>query len=58
MFDGVGHAWHVILIAEAPDVDIHSSTGLVCLGVVHYQGLELVREPDDPVGPVVKRGGL
>lgn len=58
MFDGVGHPWHVVLIAEAPNIDIHGSAGLVRLWVVDYQSLELVRKPDDPVGPIIQRGSL
>lgn len=57
MLDGMGHARHGILITEAPDIDIHGRTGLVCLGVMDYQNLELVREADDAVGAVVQ-GGL
>ncbi len=53
MFDGMCHPRHLILVAEAPNIDIHGGAGLVCLRVVNYQGLELIREADHPVGPVV-----
>lgn len=58
MLNGMSHSGHVVFIAEASDIDIHSSTGLVGFGVVDYQGLKLVREADDPIGPVIQRGGL
>ena len=58
MFDSMSHSRHVILITEAPDIDVHSSAGLVCLGVVDQKNLELVRETDDAVGSVVQRGSL
>ena len=53
MFDGMCHPRHLILVAEAPNIDIHGGAGLVCLGVMDYQGLELIREADHPVRPVV-----
>ena len=53
MFDGMCHPRHLILVAEAPNIDIHGGAGLVRLGVMNYQGLELIREADHPVGPVV-----
>ena len=53
MFDGVRHARHLILIAEAPHIDIHGRTGLVCLGVMDYESFKLVWKADDPVGPVI-----
>ena len=34
MFDGMSHSRHVVFITEASDIDIHGSTGLVCLGVM------------------------
>lgn len=58
MFDSVGHAWHIILVTEAPHVHIHGSTGLVCLGIVNYESFELVWEADDSVRPIIERGLL
>lgn len=53
MLNGVSHSRHVLFITEASHMDIHSATSLVCLGVVNQEGFELVREADDPVGPVI-----
>jgi hypothetical protein len=54
----VSHSRHAVLIAKASDIDIHGSAGLVRLWVVDQEGLELVGQADDPIGPVVERGSL
>jgi hypothetical protein len=58
MFNSMSHSRHVILVTEAPDIDVHRSAGLVRLGVMDQKNLELVRETDDPVRPVIQRGSL
>jgi hypothetical protein len=55
MLDGVGHSRHIILVAKAPNIDIHGGTGLVCLGIMNYEGFQLIWKADDPVGPVIQR---
>jgi hypothetical protein len=53
MFNSVGHPRHIILITEASHIDIHSSARLVRLGIMNYESFELVREENDPIGPVI-----
>ena len=54
MLDRMRHAWHVVLVTEIPHVDIKRCASFVRLGIVGEQNLEAVRQPDDPVGPVVQ----
>lgn len=58
MFNRMSHSWHVVLVAEAPDIDVHRSASLVRLGVMDQQDLELIRETNDPVRPVIQRRSL
>lgn len=58
MFDGVGHARHAVLIAEAADVDVQGCTGLVRVRIVNEEGLEAIVEAYDAVLPVIERGLL
>lgn len=58
MFHSVGHAGHVVFVAEVADIDVEGGTGLVRLGIVDKQGLELVVEADDTIVAVVERGLL
>lgn len=44
MLYGMSHAGHVLLIREVTDIDIESSTSLVCLVVMHEKGFKLVRQ--------------
>jgi hypothetical protein len=43
MFNCVRHTWHVRLIAEVAHIDIHGSTCLIRVRIVHQQRLQLVR---------------
>ena len=49
MLDSMGHPWHVIIITEATDVDIHSSASFVRVWIVNEKGFELVGKSDDSV---------
>ena len=42
MLHGMGHTWHVILITEATNIDIHSSARFVGVWIVNEESFELV----------------
>lgn len=54
MLDGMSHAWHVFLVTERPDINIHGGARLVRLRVMYEQYFELVRQADHPVCAVVQ----
>ena len=58
MLDSMGHARHIIFIAEASDVHIQGSTGLVRRRIMYQADLKHVAESDDLVGAIIKRGLL
>jgi hypothetical protein len=58
VFYSMCHARHAILVAEVADIDIKGCTGLVCLGVMDEESLELIRQADDAIVAVVERGLL
>jgi hypothetical protein len=58
MFDRMGHAWDIRLIAEISHIDVKGSTGFVSLRIVHQKSLKLIAKSNDPVVAVVKRGLL
>ena len=53
MLNSVCHTWHVDLVTEVSNIDIHSSTGLIGLGIVNEKGLELVRKADYAISPII-----
>lgn len=54
----MSHTRHVIVIAEAADLDVHRRAGFVGARVVHQQGFEPVGQSDHAVGSIVERGRL
>lgn len=58
MFHGMGHAGHILFVAEVSDIDVKGGAGLVCLWIVDQQGLKLVGQANHTVGSVVERRGL
>jgi len=53
MLYSVGHSRHIGCIAESADIDVEGRRGLVRIGIVNEQSLELVGEANDPVGTIV-----
>jgi hypothetical protein len=49
VLDGMSHTGHIILVAEASYIDVYGGTGLICLGIVNQEGLQVVWETDDPI---------
>lgn len=55
MFNSMSHSWHIALIAEVTNIDVKGSAGLVCFGVVHKEGFELVGQANNSVGSIIYR---
>jgi hypothetical protein len=43
------NAWQVFHVAEAAHIDVHGRRGLVGVGIVDEQRLELIGQLDNPV---------
>lgn len=54
----VGHALKVILVAEVADIDVHNGRGLVGVGIVDQDNLQLIRQVHNPIAAVIERWGL
>ena len=54
----MGHSWHIVGIAEASNIDVDGCAGFICVRIVNKKSLELVRQPDDSVRPVIELGFL
>jgi len=58
VFDSVGHARHVLLVAKVSDIAIQGGAGLIRLWIVYKQGLELVGQSHHAIGAIIEGGGL
>jgi hypothetical protein len=58
VLDSVSNAGHVFCVAEAANVDIGGSAGLVGAGLIDEQDVELVGQGNDVVGAVVELKAL
>ena len=58
MFNSMGHAWYIRLVAEVSNIDVHGSAGLIRLGIMDEEGLQLVRKADYAIGPIIQGRGL
>lgn len=55
MLYSVSHARHTLFVAEVSDIDVEGGAGLVCVGIMDQQCLELVLEADDAIMTIVQR---
>jgi len=51
----MSHTRNIRFIAKITNVDIEGSTGLVCLGIVDQQSLEIIFLPNNSLVAVVKQ---
>lgn len=58
MLNSVRHSWHINLVTEISDIDVHGSGSLVGLGIVNQESLELVGKADHAIGPIIQGRGL
>ena len=54
MFHSMRHATHVFLVTEIAHIDIHSRTGLIRLRIVNQKNLQLIRQSNDPIAPIIQ----
>ena len=52
------HARHIVVVAEAADIDVQRGADLVRVRIVDEQHLQLIRESNDSVCAVVERRSL
>lgn len=58
VFDEVSASSELSGVAQVADLDVNGRCRLVRLRVLHEQRLEPIRQPEEPVRPVVKRRNL
>ena len=58
MLYSVGHAWHIICIAKASNIDVDSSASFVGIRIVYKKGFEFVRQSYDTIGSIIKRWSI
>ena len=49
MLHSVGHAWHIICIAKASNINVDPGASFVCICIVNEKGFELVWQSYDTV---------